>query len=290
MVADRIATGIDSPKASAPSSSNAAVLGAFDTSQDRLVQDVLHILDLNSDGSISIAEYILCLLALVGTATVCSCLVHGRKRDPHRVDAQQLMKAREGKDLVGLEGLVAEGALVGQGAGAQSMLYFAIVAGLSETVVEWIISRKADVNWVQEGTKDTALHLAVRSTSDHTKLLVRAGASVSARNAKQQAPLQQERTEATHLSVLDASRERSLMSVICPVCAKKSYSGVTCLACGENCRLLGRYALEKQIGEGGFGSLLLGRDYGFPSQPQRVLKRCVPKDPRTRRYACMKRL
>jgi hypothetical protein len=56
---------------------------------------------------------------------------------------------------------------VGQGSSAQSILYVAIVAGLSESIVEWIISRKADVNWAQEvGTpvvqRTSALHPTTR--------------------------------------------------------------------------------------------------------------------------------
>jgi hypothetical protein len=91
-------------------------------------------------------------------------------------------------------------------------------------------------------------------------------------------------TDAMYESVLEASRERSLMSVMCPVCVVKSYTGFTCQACGESCRLMAQYVLEKQIGKGGFGILLLGRDYDMPSQPPRVLKRCDPRDPRVRRY------
>ena len=198
---------------------------------------------------------------------------------------QQLLNPREVRDLAGPEPFIAEGALVGQGSSAQSILYCVIVAGLSDSIVEWIISRRADVNWAHEATKDTALHLAVLKASDYAKLLVRNGASVSAKNAKQQAPLEQAGvTEAMYESVLEASRERSLMSVICPLCVAKSYTGFTCQVCGENCRLMAQYVLEQQIGKGGFGSLMLGRDYDMPSQPPRVLKRCDPRDPRVRRY------
>ena len=205
---------------------------------------------------------------------------------PQRV--QQMITAREVKDLAGLERYIAGGTLVGQGSSAQSMLYCAIFAGLSGSIVEWIIGCKADVNWAQEGTKETALHLAVRMGSDHAKLLVRNGASVSAKNAKHQAPLEQEAvTDAVHVSLLEASRERSLMSVICPVCLRKSY-GFTCQVCGETCRLVPHNVLEKQIGKGGFGILLLGDDYGMPSHPPRVMKRCDPRDTRARRCAMLR--
>jgi hypothetical protein len=156
-----------------------------------------------------------------------------------------MIKAREVKDLAGLEPYIAGGTLVGQGSSAQSMLYCAIIAGLSGSIAEGIIGCKADVNWVQEGTKDTALHLAVRTGSDHAKLLVRNGASVSATNAMHQAPLEQEAvTEAVHISRLEASRERALMSLICPVGLRKS-CGFTCQVCGETCRLVPRNVLEE---------------------------------------------
>ena len=100
---------------------------------------------------------------------------------PQRV--QQMIAAREVKDLAGLEPYIAGGTLVGQGSSAQSMLYCAIIVGLSGSIAEWIIGCKADVNWAQEATKDTALHLAVRMGPDHAKLLGRNEASVSATNA-----------------------------------------------------------------------------------------------------------
>ena len=55
---------------------------------------------------------------------------------PQRV--QQMITAREVKDLAGLERYIAGGSLVGQGSSAQSILYCAIFVGMSG-IVEWIL-------------------------------------------------------------------------------------------------------------------------------------------------------
>lgn len=164
--------------------------------------------------------------------------------------------------------------------------------GGSRSVVQVLLEHGVAVDWRHPVSGDTALHSVLRRRDRHHLAvdLVRAGASLEARNAAGQTPIEAGDVPAALQRRLQAAADHHHeVQTFCtnPVCTAPAMrvagSRVDCPSCKRPLLLRGRYRAQRMLGQGAQGRTLLVVDEDKPSRPVCVAKQSFVANDRSAR-------